>query len=261
MLKTRIISALVGLPLLFLVLIKGGALLTFSLVALSILGLNEFYNATKNIGIRPFKIFGYLSAIFLYLIFDKIKFAEIDLFVALSMLLFLLFLTNKKYTLKDYAVTLMGIVYIPLLFLYIQKIRCLPHGLYTVWLVFIVSWITDTFAYFTGKFLGNHKLAPDLSPKKTVEGAIGGLLGSTLASFLFVWIFPQTNITPYEALIVGSFGSLIAQAGDLAASFIKRNCYIKDFGNVIPGHGGILDRFDSILFASPFVYFIFKYFL
>jgi phosphatidate cytidylyltransferase len=261
MLKTRVISALIGLPLLFFILIKGGALLTFSLIIVSILGLNEFYNATKNIGLKPFKLFGYLASIFLYLTFDRLRFSEIDLFVALLLVFFLFFLINKKYTLKDYAFTLMGVAYIPLLFIYVQKVRSLPNGLYTVWLIFIISWITDTSAYFTGKFLGNHKLAPDLSPKKTIEGSVGGIMGAILASFLFVWLFPQTSMTPYEAIIVGGIGSLMSQAGDLVASYIKRSCYIKDFGNIIPGHGGILDRFDSILLVSPYVYFVIKYFL
>ncbi|HHW56581.1 MAG TPA: phosphatidate cytidylyltransferase [Clostridia bacterium] len=257
MLKTRIISAVIGLPILFFILIKGGTLLTIALVLISILGLNEFYNATKNIGVRPVKIFGYIATIVLYFLDGKI--AGLDILVLIGMMLFFLFLTNKKYNLKDYALTLMGIIYIPLLFMYIQKLRELPEGMYIVWFVFVVSWMTDTFAYFTGKFLGNHKLAPTLSPKKTIEGSIGGIIGSLISSFIFVWLFPQTNVSLYVAILIGLFGSIIAQCGDLIASFIKRNCYIKDFGNTIPGHGGILDRFDSILFVSPFIYFIFQY--
>jgi phosphatidate cytidylyltransferase len=257
MLKTRVISAIVGLPILFFILIKGGNMLKIALVLVSILGLNEFYNATKNIGIRPVKIFGYLSAILLYFLESKI--AKVDVLVIITMMLFLLFLTNKKYSLKDYALTLMGIIYIPLFFLYIQKLREMPEGIYIVWFVFIVSWMTDTFAYFIGRFFGKHKLAPTISPKKTIEGGIGGIIGSVISCGLFVWLFPQSNVTIYLSVIIGLFGSIIAQCGDLIASFIKRNCYIKDFGNIIPGHGGILDRFDSILFVSPFIYFIFQY--
>ncbi|WP_028991711.1 phosphatidate cytidylyltransferase [Thermoanaerobacter thermocopriae] len=257
MLKTRVISAIIGLPILFFIMIKGGTFLTIALVLISILGLNEFYNATKNLGIRPVKIFGYLSAILLYLLEGKI--AEREILVIIAMMLFLLFLTNKKYNLKDYALTLLGIIYIPLFFLYIQKLREMPEGIYIVWFVFIVSWMTDTFAYFTGRFFGNHKLAPTISPKKTIEGAVGGIIGSIITSAIFVWLFPQSNVTIYLSMIIGLLGSIIAQCGDLIASFIKRNCYIKDFGNTIPGHGGILDRFDSILFVSPFIYFIFQY--
>ncbi|ABY92941.1 phosphatidate cytidylyltransferase [Thermoanaerobacter thermohydrosulfuricus] len=257
MLKTRVISAIVGLPILFFILIKGGNMLKIALVLVSILGLNEFYNAIKNIGVRPVKIFGYLSAILLYFLESKI--AKVDVLVIIAMMLFLLFLTNKKYNLKDYALTLMGIIYIPLFFLYIQKLREMPEGMYIVWFVFIVSWMTDTFAYFTGRFFGKHKLAPTISPKKTIEGGIGGIIGSTISCAVFAWLFPQSNVSIYLSVIIGLLGSIIAQCGDLIASFIKRNCYIKDFGNTIPGHGGILDRFDSILFVSPFIYFIFQY--
>lgn len=134
MLKTRVISAIVGLPILFFILIKGGNMLKIALVLVSILGLNEFYNAIKNIGVRPVKIFGYLSAILLYFLESKI--AKVDVLVIIAMMLFLLFLTNKKYNLKDYALTLMGIIYIPLFFLYIQKLREMPEGMYIVWFVF-----------------------------------------------------------------------------------------------------------------------------
>ncbi len=126
MLKTRVISAIIGLPILFFIMIKGGTFLTIALVLISILGLNEFYNATKNLGIRPVKIFGYLSAILLYLLEGKI--AEREILVIIAMMLFLLFLTNKKYNLKDYALTLLGIIYIPLFFLYIQNLeKCLKE--------------------------------------------------------------------------------------------------------------------------------------
>lgn len=119
--------------------------------------------------------------------------------------------------------------------------------------------MTDTFAYFTGRFFGNHKLIPSISPKKTVEGAIGGIIGSIVGCVIFALLFPQSNVSLYLGVVIGLLGSLVAQIGDLVASAIKRNCYIKDFGKIIPGHGGILDRFDSILFVSPFIYFFFQY--
>ncbi|AIS52494.1 phosphatidate cytidylyltransferase CdsA [Thermoanaerobacter kivui] len=257
MLKIRVISAIVGLPILFFVLIKGGAFLTAALIILSIIGLNEFYNATKQIGIRPVKIFGYLSVLVIYFLENKLW--NFDILVIISMILLLLLLTNRKYTIKDYALTLMGIIYIPVFFLYIEKIREIPNGMYIVWFIFIVSWMTDTFAYFTGRFFGNHKLIPSISPKKTVEGAIGGIIGSIVGCVIFALLFPQSNVSLYLGVVIGLLGSLVAQIGDLVASAIKRNCYIKDFGKIIPGHGGILDRFDSILFVSPFIYFFFQY--
>ena len=129
------------------------------------------------------------------------------------------------------------------------------YGIYLVWMVFVSSWISDTFAYLTGMLLGRHKLAPVLSPKKSIEGSIGGIAGSSLAGALFGFIFSskagqEINMVVVCALL-GAFGSVISQIGDLAASAIKRNCEIKDYGHLIPGHGGIMDRFDSVLFVAP----------
>ncbi|MBQ8289381.1 MAG: phosphatidate cytidylyltransferase [Clostridia bacterium] len=117
--------------------------------------------------------------------------------------------------------------------------------------VFLIAWITDIFAYFTGYFLGNHKLCPEISPKKTIEGAVGGIVFSTLGSFLFVFIMSiidKALVPNYLAVaICAPILSVISQLGDLFASAVKREYGIKDFGSLLPGHGGILDRFDSIM--------------
>ena len=113
--------------------------------------------------------------------------------------------------------------------------------------------LTDIFAYFTGYFFGKHKLAPVLSPKKTIEGALGGVLGSVLFSIVFALI-AKLDIFPHM-VIMGVVGSIFAQLGDLTASAFKRKIGIKDYGNIIPGHGGILDRVDSIIFTAPVIYY------
>ena len=134
-------------------------------------------------------------------------------------------------------------------------------GIYLLLFAFFASWMTDIFAYFVGSKLGKHKLCPKISPKKSVEGAIGGVLGSTLAGYLYGLILVHneiiTNDLIYVFVLLGFFGSMVAQIGDLAASAIKRNYDIKDYGKLIPGHGGIMDRFDSVLVTAPIIYFMF----
>ena len=152
----------------------------------------------------------------------------------------------------DIIVTFFGIFYVEILLDFIVLImNNFPDGHKLVWLVFIIAFMTDTFAYFSGYLFGKHKLIPNVSPKKTIEGSIGGILGSTISCLIFGHIF---NLNMVLMLILGSIGSIIAQIGDLFASSIKRYVGIKDYGNLIPGHGGILDRFDSVILVTPFVY-------
>jgi phosphatidate cytidylyltransferase len=132
-----------------------------------------------------------------------------------------------------------------------------------VFIVLIIAFGTDIFAYFTGMLIGKHKLAPNISPKKTIEGSIGGIIGTILLCsifFFFTQYFEFTKMAIFssimDGLIYGLFGSVVAQTGDLSFSAIKRKAGIKDYGNLIPGHGGVLDRIDSVLFVSPFVFII-----
>jgi len=143
---------------------------------------------------------------------------------------------------------------------YIYQVRILEDGALLVWLIFIGAWGSDTCAYCVGILIGKHKIAPKLSPKKSVEGCIGGILGASLMGFIYATIF-QNHITgivnPQVVFaIIGAASSVISQIGDMAASAIKRNHDIKDYGDLIPGHGGILDRFDSIIFTAPVVYYL-----
>lgn len=146
------------------------------------------------------------------------------------------------------------------LFSFLYLTRELTWGVYLVWLIFISSWICDTCAYLTGMAIGRHKLAPVLSPKKSIEGSIGGVAGSALVGALFAWIFllPLTNQpeTVWAVALISAAGAVISQVGDLAASAIKRDHQIKDYGKLIPGHGGIMDRFDSVLFTAPVIYYL-----
>ncbi len=251
----RIVSAIIGLPFLLALIYLGGIPLFIGVLVISLIGLREFYNACKNKSLSPVEIVGYIGSIFLI---SLMYFVQNSLYVFL--LFFILFLILNiiqlkcgKYNFIDISVTLYGIVYIPLLLSCILLIMNQPNNI-VIWLVFITAWGTDTFAYFSGYFFGKTKLCPTISPKKTVEGAIGGVLGSVIISIIFGYLFLKEYII--AMILIGALGSIVAQTGDLSASLIKRYTGIKDFGNIMPGHGGVLDRFDSILFTAPTIYLI-----
>lgn len=168
-------------------------------------------------------------------------------------------LTFPRYKADEIVRCVFAFLYVPLLMSCIYKARFLPNGLFVYALVFLCSWICDTCAYAVGMKFGKHKMAPVLSPKKTVEGALGGIAGSAVfclaAGVVADIIYPGTHLElPF--LIIGVVGSLISMVGDLAASAIKRDHGIKDYGKIIPGHGGIMDRFDSAVFTAPVIYYL-----
>lgn len=150
----------------------------------------------------------------------------------------------------------MSVIYVTVGFTSLILLRDSENGKYIFWLVFVGAWITDTMAYFTGFLFGRHKLIPEISPKKTVEGAIGGTLFAGLAYVLYGYIISRiTGVDMHLIMlfIAGIIAAVVAQFGDLIASVIKRQAGIKDYGNIFPGHGGILDRFDSIIALAPFL--------
>ena len=164
---------------------------------------------------------------------------------------------NLNYNFSDVSVTILGFVYVGVFFSFIPLINSMEYGKYLVWLVFISSWLCDTTAYYTGRMFGKTKLCPEVSPKKTVEGSIGGLLGSAISCGIFGFAIASygVNISLIHYIIIGLICGVFCQFGDLVASSIKRYAGVKDYSNLIPGHGGILDRFDIILFSSVVVFF------
>ncbi|NLM03665.1 MAG: phosphatidate cytidylyltransferase [Clostridiales bacterium] len=256
----RTVSAIVGIPLLIFLLIKGGILLYLATIIISIIGLYEFYNAMRFKNYNPINFIGYILSIVLLSILYFFKSTALILFFLFISIIILsgILLFNLKYTVKDISITLYGIIYISLFLGHIILVSKFQNK-WIIWLIFIVAWSTDTFAYFGGYLWGNKKLCPNISPKKTIAGAITGIIGSILSCCLFGYIFLEQNILLIA--LFGFIGSIISQFGDLTASQIKRYTNVKDFGNLIPGHGGILDRFDSILFTAPFVYYFFLFFI
>ncbi|MCX7695618.1 MAG: phosphatidate cytidylyltransferase [Caloramator sp.] len=254
--KTRIISALVAIPLLLFFVISGGITLKIGISLVTAIAVYEYINAFKNKYkvIAPLLITFYLVNQFILYTSDLSKFNIILIYVLLLLsMAYPIF--NKQYSVVSSAFTVVGYIYIISFFNLLVKINEFKNGNKLIWMVFLIAWCCDTFAYFTGMFLGKKKLCPDVSPKKTVEGSIGGILGSIIG--LIIWKIFNNNIDiSYMHLIVlGIIGAIVSQIGDLSASLIKRHVGIKDYGNIMPGHGGILDRFDSILYVIPVVYY------
>lgn len=167
--------------------------------------------------------------------------------------------TFPKFKAEDVMVCFFGMFYVVLMLSYIYQVRMMQDGAYIVWLIFLCSWGCDTCAYLVGVMFGKHKMAPVLSPKKSIEGGIGGVAGAALLGFIYATIF-KDKITIDNANIifpiVCAVGGIISQIGDLTASGIKRNHDIKDYSRLIPGHGGILDRFDSVIITAPIIYYL-----
>ncbi len=264
--KTRIMSAILGIPILFFFISYGSWPLVFIVLFLSIVGLKEFYRAFKSVA-KPIPIIGY-GATIIYILFIVPRQEYFSLFITILcviLLISLVFLFPKR-NIMDIGLTFFGIFYVSFLFSHIIFLRNIPNGIFLIWLIFISAWGSDTGAYFIGIWLGKHKLCPKLSPKKTIEGAIGGILGGSLLSLLYGYILQTYTLIDIEYIsiicfAVGAIGAAFSQLGDLAASAIKRFTKIKDYGKLIPGHGGMMDRFDSILFTAPFVYYVLQYLL
>jgi len=253
--KTRIISGLLMAPLLVLVYLGGYWLMAAAFIV-GIMGLHEFYKGFEAAGAKPCRPVGYCAAVLLYLIHIIVPSGNSYVFVmmwaALVVIASMVYGFNvEERKLEDMTSTLMGIMYTVFLSYHIVLID--EQFGAAIWLVFLTAFGTDIMAYFTGMALGKHKLCPKLSPKKSVEGAVGGVLGSVLLCGLFGVFFMEKQLV--MCLVVGFFGSIVAQFGDLSASAFKRQMGIKDYGNLIPGHGGILDRFDSVMFTGPAVYY------
>ncbi len=255
--KTRIISGFILFPIVFLTIFLGGTILKFALLFASLVALFELFKAIYG----EHQNINYISFAFtlvFYLVFLNTNLPIDFLVIIYCMILFCyLVLKYPSINFHDVSIALFAVLYIPVLFSYVYRIREMENGIFYVWLVLISAFATDTFAYFTGVFLGKNKLIPHLSPNKTIEGSVGGIVGTILTSIIFALVYNACFDTSFNVLYVALVGfvcSIFAQFGDLTASSIKRVTEVKDFGDLIPGHGGILDRFDSILFTAPVLY-------
>lgn len=250
----RLISAIVGIPLLVATVWYGGVYLLAVVAALMFLGVRELSRMCNLANLRvPFYLM--LTGCFILLVFTYVYREGFPGPAVISILVFYLMAVILKYprlTPLDAAVSFTGTLYVGLI-LYFYLISTLDEG--WIWLIFMLvcTWSNDTAAYLVGRKFGKRRMAPELSPGKTVEGAAGGVLGSVLAAGLLLLFYHE--LPPAPVLLLGMLVAVAGQAGDLAESAIKRQAGIKDTGGLIPGHGGVLDRFDSMLFTAPLVYY------
>lgn len=252
--KTRVLSGLIMLPLL-LILYFGGYVLFAACLLIGIMGVREFYNGFEKMDVKPSFAVAVVMAVALYALnLADVRFEWYMLWFFVAVLVSMLYLFNIEHRkLEDAMATITGIFYVVFFSFHVTLVDQTGPYSNMVWLIVLTAFGTDVMAYFTGYLLGKHKLCPKISPKKTIEGSVGGIVGSIVLSGLFGYFFmPQVIV---HCLIIGLLGGIVSQFGDLTASIFKRKMGIKDYGNLIPGHGGILDRFDSVLFTGPMVYY------
>lgn len=254
MLGQRIISAILGIPLIILAVWYGHIPLLILTGIIIGFGITEIINILSKTGLKPALWLAVIGEIIL--LGSACLYYESGLGTAMIVILILCLISivilYPSFSPLDGAVTLLATFYIGLaIFLYL--LHTLPDG--RVWLAFMLActWANDTAAYFAGKAVGKHSLLPVLSPAKTVEGAMAGVLANILVASFFFWLYPEGSFI--KMLILGILVGVAAQVGDLVESAFKRQAGVKDAGNLIPGHGGVLDRFDSVLFTAPLVYY------
>ena len=258
----RVTSALLGLPMVIIVLLFGNKyVVDVAMAIVAIISLQEYFNAFHEY--KPIKWIGYLVAFlicFIHLIPTEHLFSYIGLAIPVIIVaLFIeLIIKDLKISIIDIAITLFGIFYVVLFTMFIPLLAGAEDGKILIWYAVIAAWGSDTTAYMVGKTfkLGKHKFSK-VSPNKSIEGCVAGVLGAVILSLIFTVCmnkFMYMDISYVKILIISAILSVIGQLGDFSASSIKRFTGIKDFSNLIPGHGGLLDRIDSLIFIAPFAY-------
>ncbi|MBQ7901210.1 MAG: phosphatidate cytidylyltransferase [Clostridia bacterium] len=277
--KERIIFGVIGAAAAIAVFLYASSAVVFALVAIiALMAVTEFLKAVSMLGdkskikltvVTYIFFIAIIAAVFRSSVFYGMKSFTVFgaeygyimpvILVYIVAAFAVMVLNHKDITFSDVAVSIVGNIYITLSLMHIFLIRILPNGGLYLWLPFIIAWLTDTFAYFTGVLIGRHKLIPAVSPKKTVEGSIGGVVGAVITVVVYQLICAKmAGLQPdyLRGIAMAVACSVASQFGDLAASCIKREHGIKDFGSIMPGHGGVMDRFDSVIYISPIVFLI-----
>ncbi len=260
----RVTSGLLGFPLVLIILLLGNKIVVdMALAIIALLSMNEYFNAVKKVA-KPVYWVGYVSCLsiaFIHIVPQE----YLNMVVTLSVptILIILFAqviaTDMRTSFKDIVYTFIGIFYVVFFIMFVAFINGMPNGKILIWYALFAAWGTDISAYVVGKYLGKHKFSK-VSPKKSVEGCIGGIIGAVILMLSYTYIANTYWEMNYSYLFIAGIGillSLVGQIGDFAASSIKRYVDIKDYSNLIPGHGGMLDRIDSLIFLAPFAYALF----
>lgn len=260
MFVTRLLSGIVLVAALIAVFVFGDPYMTIVFGLLSLIAdfelMRVFGFEKKLIGILT-----YLAVITYYVMIATNTTSYFFPYLVITLILMLVIYVVQYPKLRIEAISecFFSVVYAGFLMSHIVICRNLPNGAWLVWLVVFGSWGADTCAYCVGKLIGKHHFS-ELSPKKTMEGCIGGVIGAGLLAFIYAFFVPDMtwfSISPLVVFpIVTMVSAVVSIFGDLAASAIKRNFDVKDYGKIIPGHGGVLDRFDSVIFVAPFVYYL-----
>lgn len=260
--KERLIGGFFVAVITLITLLSGGIVSAVILTIVSLIGVYEYlkvYSLEKT----AFAIVDYIGTLFFYVLIylEKGEFLFPLVVFVLMILLAIYVFMFPKYKDVDITKTFFGFVYVTVLLSFVFRIRSMESGILLSFFVLISSWGNDVFAYLVGSAIGKHKFTPKVSPNKSIEGFVGGILGAGVIGFLFGVIFADG--IPFSGLycaVIASLGSVPAVIGDLAASAIKRDNGIKDYSHLIPGHGGILDRFDSVFFTAPIIYYLVELF-
>lgn len=261
----RIISGIViGIALAIILLIPNNIITGIIFAVIAFTAMHEYLHAVSKI-CKPVKWIAYLSCIIVAIpSFVEIEILKSCLLYAIPITLLILFAhviaTDMEISFKDIAYTLIGICYIPTFLMFMTMTEMLNNGKFLLGYIFISAWGTDIFAYSIGRRIGKHKFSK-VSPKKSIEGCIGGTIGAVLLALLLTLILDKGFAFEYSYIkvtLITIILSLIGQLGDFSASSIKRYVDIKDYGKLLPGHGGMLDRMDSVIFIAPFAYLIFS---
>lgn len=257
MLRQRIITAIIGLPVLIAAIWFGTPWFTILVATMATLGSIEFYRMGRQANIQPITYFG-VAWVLLLVLSPHCPYAiatpSIITSAVIISLIWTLFRSAKEQTFSNWAWTIAGIFYVGWMLSHWVELRILEKGREWVFLAVFTTIASDTSAFFVGRAWGKHPLAPTISPGKTWEGATGGLIGAITASLILRAIFPLP-INYWQTALLGGAVSIFAQLGDLVESLLKRNTGTKDSGKLLPGHGGILDRIDSMIFSGVVVYY------
>lgn len=258
--KERLIGGFLVALVTLVIILSGGAVTALILTIVSMIAMHEFMKL-YSLEQSPLAVWNYFATVGVYVILylDKsgILFPFIVMFLLVALAIYVI--CFPKYKDRQVMQSLFSFLYVTVLLSYVFRIREMEFGALFFVFILISSWGNDICAYFVGSAIGKHKFSPKVSPNKSVEGFIGGVAGAGVLGFLYALIFQQkigSSLSPLSCAIIAAIGAIPAVIGDLAASAVKRDNEIKDYGSLIPGHGGMVDRIDSLLFTAPIIYYL-----